>query len=77
MSALLESKVPAIRADNRVAFVNENRPDCTLHRLRVEPGIAAVNWANKGKRFFEGLRYTCAWMDVLDGRISWNFAADN
>ena len=38
-------------ADNRVSFVNENRPDCTLHSPRVEPGIAAVNRANKPEVF--------------------------
>lgn len=45
-------------ANNRVSFVNENRPDCTLHSPRVEPGIAAVNRANKPEVFRRATVYT-------------------
>lgn len=45
-------------ANNRVSFVNENRPDCTLHSPRVEPGIAAVNRANKLEVFRRATVYT-------------------
>lgn len=47
--------------DNRVAFVNENRPDCTLHRLRAGCQFGLIS-----QPFSKG--YVCT--DVLDGWIT-------
>lgn len=53
-------------ANNRVSFVNENRPDCTLHSPRVEPGIAAVNRANKPEVFRRAIVYTDGCIGRMD-----------
>lgn len=61
-------------ANNRVSFVNENRR-IARSIVRALSRESRLSIGLISQRFFEGLQYIR--MDVLDGWISSNFAADN